>query len=100
MNATVTITSFRPCSARSSMMCSMHGLPTIGTIGLGSVRGERAQARPLPAGHHDGLHVRSSRRAVTTYWIPATTARPTPIQKQTSGQRVPSAVSITKKIEA
>jgi len=34
-NATVTITSSKPCSFRSSMMCSMHGLPTIGTIGFG-----------------------------------------------------------------
>ena len=67
---------------------------------LGLVRRERAQARPLAARHHDGLHPRSSRLAVRTYWIPATTARTTPIQKHTSGQVVPSAVSITKKIEA
>src|SRR5581483_2504600 len=34
-NATVTTTSVSPCVRRSSRMCSMHGLPTIGTIGFG-----------------------------------------------------------------
>src|SRR4051812_37455900 len=29
------MTSVIPCSRSSSMMCSMHGLPTIGTIGFG-----------------------------------------------------------------
>jgi len=34
-NATVTITSSIPCCLSSSRMCSMHGLPTIDTIGFG-----------------------------------------------------------------
>ena len=36
-------------------MCSMQGLPTIGTIGFGwfEVSGRR---RAFPAGHDDGLH--------------------------------------------
>ena len=67
---------------------------------LGLVRGERAKARALAARHHDRLHPRSSRLAVRTYWTPATIASTTPIQKQTSGQRVPSGVRSTKKIDA
>ena len=35
MNASVTTTSSNPCRRSSSRMCSMHGLPTIGTIGFG-----------------------------------------------------------------
>src|SRR6266542_6885912 len=47
-NATVTITSVRPCSRRSSRMCSMHGLPATGTIGLGwfDVSGRRRVPSP------------------------------------------------------
>ena len=47
-NATVTITSSKPCRASSSMMCSMHGLPTIGTIGFGwfEVSGRRRVPSP------------------------------------------------------
>ena len=51
------MTSSKPWAFSSSMMCSMQGLPTIGTIGFGwlDVEGE---ARALAAGHDDGLHVR------------------------------------------
>jgi hypothetical protein len=35
MNASVTTISSNPCVLRSSTMCSMHGFPTIGTIGFG-----------------------------------------------------------------
>ena len=44
----VTITSSKPCSRSSSRMCSMHGLPTIGTIGFGwfEVSGRRRVPSP------------------------------------------------------
>ena len=58
------------------------------------VRGERAQARPLPARHDDGLH-RVSRKALRRYCAAAASASARPIQKRTSGQSVPSAVPIT-----
>jgi hypothetical protein len=35
MKASVTTMSSNPWLRSSSMMCSMHGLPTIGTIGFG-----------------------------------------------------------------
>ena len=46
--ASVTITSSKPWAFRSSMMCSMHGLPTIGTIGFGwfDVSGRRRVPSP------------------------------------------------------
>mgnify|MGYP003287478677 CR=1 FL=1 len=46
--ATVTMTSSNPCFRRSSRMCSMQGLPTIGTIGFGwfEVRGRRRVPSP------------------------------------------------------
>src|SRR5262245_39838662 len=46
--ATVTITSSIPFPRRSSTMCSMHGLPTIGTIGFGwlEVSGRRRVPSP------------------------------------------------------
>ena len=43
------------------MMCSMQGLPTIGTIGFGWLD-VSAKARALAAGHDDGLHVRPRAR--------------------------------------
>src|SRR3954447_10526905 len=48
MNATVTITSSSPCCLSSSRMCSMQGLPTIGTIGFGwfEVSGRRRVPSP------------------------------------------------------
>ena len=47
-NASVITTSVKPCSRRSSRMCSMHGLPTIGTIGFGwfDVSGRRRVPSP------------------------------------------------------
>ena len=39
---------FEPCCFSSSMMCSMHGLPTIGTIGFGSFEVSGAGACPRP----------------------------------------------------
>jgi hypothetical protein len=46
--ATVTMTSSKPWPWRSSTMCSMHGLPTIGTIGFGwfDVSGRRRVPSP------------------------------------------------------
>src|SRR5581483_5378325 len=47
-NATVTTISSKPWSRRSSRMCSMQGLPTIGTIGFGwfEVSGRRRVPSP------------------------------------------------------
>ena len=64
------------------------------------VRRERAQARSLAAGHDDRLHVRTSRRAFSTYCAAATTASPSPIQKSHSGQAVPSRVTIVNASDA
>ena len=48
MKATVTITSSKSCARSNSTMCSMHGLPTIGTIGFGwfEVSGRRRVPSP------------------------------------------------------
>src|SRR3954465_4100439 len=48
MKATVTITSSSPCEPSSSRMCSMHGLPTIGTIGFGWFEGSGGSRVPPP----------------------------------------------------
>jgi hypothetical protein len=61
---------------------------------LGLVRRERAQARALAAGHHDRLHVFTSRRALSTYWAAARIARATPSQKSQSGQSADGEVTI------
>ena len=58
------------------------------------VRRERAQARALAAGHDDGFHVRTSRRALRTYCAAATTASATPSQKSQSGQSADGEVTI------
>ena len=50
------------------------------------VRREWTEARALAAGHDDGLHARTSRRAFSTYCAAASSARPSPIQKSQSGQ--------------
>src|SRR3712207_5971863 len=48
MNASVTTTSSNPWRRRRSTMCSMHGLPTMGTIGFGwfDVSGRRRVPSP------------------------------------------------------
>src|SRR5215218_9495389 len=48
MNASVTTTSSNPWRRSRSRMCSMHGLPTIGTIGFGwfDVSGRRRVPSP------------------------------------------------------
>ena len=64
------------------------------------VRGERAEARALAAGHDDGLHRRITFQAERRYSAPAASARATPVQKIQSGQLVPSSVTITKASDA
>ncbi len=81
-------------------MCSMHGLPTIGTIGFGWFEVSGRRRVPSPP-------------AMTTAFMPAppawpssctrretTSASPTPAQKIHSGQSVPAAVTITKASDA
>ena len=60
------------------------------------VRGQRSQPCPLPSRHHDRLHdVRTSLRALATYWTAAASASATPAQKIHNGHSVPSAVTRT-----
>ena len=77
--------SSKPCSRSSSMMCSMHGLPTIGTIGFGwfDVSGRRRV--PSPPGHHDCPHASTSLRALRPYNTRDTIASAKPAQKIQSG---------------
>ena len=62
---------------------------------LGLVRGQGPQAGPLPAGHHDCLHLRTSRIALATYCPAAATANPRLTQKSASGHHVPRSVTRT-----
>ena len=64
------------------------------------VRGERAQAGALAAGHDDGLHRRITFQADRKYNAPAASARARPVQKIQSGQLVPSSVTITNASDA
>ena len=52
------------------------------------VRGERAQARPLPTRHHDCLHPATSRLALITYCAAAASASASANQKSQSGHSV------------
>ena len=52
------------------------------------VRGERAQARPLPTRHHDRLHPATSRLALITYCAAAASASASANQKSQSGHSV------------
>ena len=56
MKATVTTISSKPWRFSRSMMCSIIGRLASGSIGLGCVRGERAQPGAFAAGHDHGLH--------------------------------------------
>ena len=58
------------------------------------VRGQRAKARPLPAGHHDGSHASASRRAFSAYSPSAMSPSTSPLQKIQSGHSVPFGVTI------
>ena len=72
-------------------MCSMHGLPTIGTIGFGWFEVSGRSRVPSPPAITIALTVAShSSRPRAAYDTAAATARPTPIQKITSGQSVPA----------
>src|SRR5919108_244687 len=64
------------------------------------VRGQRPEARALAAGHDDGLHVCTSRRALSRYPPSEAAATATPDQKIQSGQSVPSRVTITNASDA
>ena len=64
------------------------------------VRGERAEACALAAGHDDGLHRRITFQAERRYCAPAASARTRPVQKIQSGQLVPSSVTMTKASDA
>ena len=59
------------------------------------VRRERTQPRPLAAGHDDGPHASTSRRAFSAYSPSATRPSTRPLQKTQSGQSVPSRVTMT-----
>ena len=63
----MTTMSSKPCSRSSSTMCSMHGLPTIGTIGFGwfDVSGRRRV--PSPPAITTAFTSKTSRRALATY---------------------------------
>ena len=76
-------------------MCSMHGLPTIGTIGFGwfDVRGLRRVPSP-PAMTTAFIRV-APRSTVYAYCAPAASASASPVQKNQSGHSVPSCVTIT-----
>ena len=73
----------------SSRMCSMHGLPTIGTIGFGwfEVSGRRRVPSP-PAMTTAFIASRALASVDTTYEHAATSASTRPIQKSQSGQSV------------
>ncbi len=64
------------------------------------IRRQRPEPGPLATGHHDRLHVPTSRRALSTYCAAATSASATPIQKSQTGQSTPLSVTITKPIDA
>ncbi len=64
------------------------------------VRGQRPEASPLAAGHHDCLHANASRFALRTYSASDTNASARPIQKTTSGHVVPWRVTMTKPSDA
>ena len=73
MNASVTTMSSTPCRRSRSITCSMQGLPTMGTIGLGwfEVSGRRRVPSP-PA--ITTAFIAVSRRAFTRYCAAAATA--------------------------
>ena len=81
-------------------MCSMHGLPTIGTIGFGwfDVSGRRRV--PSPPAMTTAFTPRTSRRAFQRYAASAARARPKPTQKMTRGHSVPLSVTIVKPSDA
>ena len=81
-------------------MCSMHGLPTIGTIGFGWFEVSGRSRVPSPPAMTTAFIVRTVLRAVTRYCAPAASASPTPVQKIQSGQSVPSCVTITNASDA
>ncbi len=78
----------------------MHGLPTIGTIGLGWFEVSGRSRVPSPPAITTAFKPFSgdaiSRQAEATYRSPAATAIAKPIQKTHRGQLVPSWVTSTK----
>ena len=79
-------------------MCSMHGLPTIGTIGFGWFEVSGRSRVPSPPAITTAFTPATSRRAaLLRRTAPRRRARAaTPIQKSHSGQSAPSCVTITK----
>ena len=86
---------------RSSRMCSMHGLPTIGTIGFGwfDVSGRRRVPSP-PAMTTAFMPSSLCPQGVATYWRRRRRASTRPIQKSQSGQSVPSGVTMMRQSDA
>ena len=80
------------------MMCSMHGLPTIGTIGFGwfEVSGRRRVPSPPAMTTAFTCAALSTRRAHRT--APRPPRAPRPIQKSQSGQLVWSCVTMRQPI--
>src|SRR5215207_8758596 len=64
------------------------------------IRREWTETGSLTAGHDDRPHVRTSRRALSTYCAAASRARASPVQKSQSGQRVPSCVTMVSPSDA
>ncbi len=64
------------------------------------VRGQRAQPRPLPTRHHDGLHRLTSRSALKRYCTPASTASARLTQKHASAHQVSRSVTSTSTSDA
>ena len=69
-------------------MCSMHGLPTIGTIGFGWFEVSGRSRVPSPPAMTTAFIAATACRAFSTYCAPAATASASPIQKSQSGQSV------------
>ena len=62
-------------------MCSMHGLPTIGTIGFGWFEVSGRSRVPSPPAMTTAFIRVTSRSALATYGAAASTANARPIQK-------------------
>ena len=70
-------------------MCSMHGLPTIGTIGFGWFEVSGRSRVPSPPAMTTAFIAATSRRAlIDVLGAAATSASASPIQKSQSGHSV------------